>query len=394
REVALFQSAHWPQALDPSQYPPGTDLLDPQPESIPQTPKPGISGQERELRPLYEPQFYSTTNERRRYRLGTFRNEDVILVVGADLDQVTETLKQLRNAFLVALPAALAIIALGAWWQGRKALRPIRALGEDMASVSASDLDQRLETGQADIEFATIIETYNEMLERLERSFHQANRFSGDASHELKTPLAIMRATLEQGLQKCRDNPKAQEVFSALLEQTDRQGAILEGLLLLSRADSGSLKISTEKVDLSALLETWLEDASLLAEARDISIRSEIEPGVEIHGDPLLLQRAAHNLFSNAVRYNNDGGRIECGLRRDRSGVEWTVANTGEKIPDTERERIFERFERISSRTDSSEEGVGLGLSLTKEIIAAHGGTISVEENSKGLVQFRILFPG
>ncbi|MEM9284068.1 MAG: ATP-binding protein [Verrucomicrobiota bacterium] len=394
REDPLFQSSHWPQSLDPSRYPPGTTPLDPQPDAILQAPKPSESGEERGLRDLYKPRFYDTSSQGTRYRLGTFRNEDVILVVGADLDQVTQALSQLRNAFLVALPAALAVIALGAWWQGRKALRPIRVLGEDMANLSASDLDQRLEVGRADIEFATIIETYNEMLERLERSFYQANRFSGDASHELKTPLAIMRATLERGLQRCRDAPEAQEVFSDLLEQTDRQGAILESLLLLSRADAGSLKISTERIDLSALLETWMEDASLLAESRSISIRSDIEASVQINGDPVLLQRVVHNLFSNAVRYNRDGGRIECQLRRVGGGVEWTVANTGDQISERDRERIFGRFERIALKEGAAVEGVGLGLSLAEEIIVAHGGTITVGDGIEGMVEFRVILTG
>lgn len=394
RETPLFKSSHWPDDLNPKDFPPGETLLDPQPESILKPPKPGVLGEERELRPLYEPLFYNKTEKGRRYRIGAFRNDDVILVVGADFDQVNQTLAQLRNAFLIALPAALAMIAFGAWWQGRKALRPIRILGEDMEGLSARDLDQRLDAGQADIEFASIIETYNEMLERLERSFHQANRFSGDASHELKTPLAVMRATLEQGLQKCRNSPETQEVFSDLLEQTDRQGAILESLLLLSRADAGSLVISKETIDFSALLETWMEDASLLAETRDITIRSEIEPGVEITGDPVLLQRVAHNLFSNAVRYNEEGGRIECRLRGGDSGAEWTVANTGEKIPVTDRTRIFDRFERIALPESSTTDGVGLGLSLAREIVASHGGNIVVEDGPEGMVQFRVLFPG
>ncbi|MEM6917093.1 MAG: ATP-binding protein [Verrucomicrobiota bacterium] len=394
REKPLFRSSYWPESLNPSQYPAGADLLAPQPEELLQPPRPGESGEERELRSLYEPRYYSTSIEGRRYRLSSFRNEDVVLVVGADLDQVNQTLKQLRNAFLIALPFALAVIALGAWWQGRNALRPIRVLGEDMASISASDLDQRLETGKADIEFAKIIETYNEMLERLERSFHQANRFSGDASHELKTPLAIMRATLEQALQKGRGEADTQEVFSDLLEQTDRQGAILEGLLLLSRADAGNLKISAETIDFSALLETWMEDASLLAESRQISIRTEIEAGVKVNGDPVLLQRVAYNLFSNAVRYNREGGRIGCRLRSAGGEVEWTVANTGESIPEADRERIFERFERISSPEGFGPEGVGLGLSLTKEIIVAHGGTIRVEDGPDGMVEFKVVFPG
>jgi len=251
-------------------------------------------------------------------------------------------------------------------------------------------LDQRLEAGDADIEFARIIEVYNSMLERLERSFHQANRFSADASHELKTPLAIMRGTLERGLSSVKNEDEAQEVFSDLLEQTGRQGAILESLLLLARADAGRLEISAEPIDLSALLETWMEDASFLAEEKGLSIQSEIEPGIEMEGDAILLQRVAHNLLSNAVRYNHAGGEIASRLRRTDSGVEWTLANTGEPIAESDRERLFERFERMPSST----EGTGLGLSLVKEIVAAHGGQVSIRDRDDSMVEFRILFNG
>jgi len=388
----IFRSSQWPEVLDPQQFPAGSEPLDPQPDVTIPTPKPGAEKSERKLRPVYESRFYTGTADGRRYRIGVFRNADTILVNGADLDQFSQDVIQLRNAFVVALPAALAVIALGAWWLARRALRPVQVLEKDMGNLSASALDQRLETGASDVEFARIIETYNAMLERLERSFHQANRFSADASHELKTPLAIMQGTLERSLARCKNEADAQEIFSELLEQTGRQGAILESLLLLSRADAGKLEISSERLNLSDLLETWMEDASLLAESRDITIRSEIEPDITIDGDPVLLLRVAHYLFSNAVRYNHDGGIIESCLSKSESGVVWTIANTGDLIAEEDRERIFERFERGAGGRKI--DGIGLGLSLVREIVLAHGGKVTTGENSKGTVEFRVLFHG
>ncbi|MEM7602935.1 MAG: HAMP domain-containing sensor histidine kinase, partial [Verrucomicrobiota bacterium] len=233
----------------------------------------------------------------------------------------------------------------------------------------------------------------NAMLERLERSFHQANRFSADASHELKTPLAIMRGMLEQGLDRCEGDPDAQEVFSQLLVQTGRQGAILENLLLLSRADAGRLEISAVRFSLSDHVETWIEDAGFLAEPRGISIESHAEPGIEIAGDPVLLQQVAHNLFSNAVRYNVDGGRIISELTLSGSSAEWRIANTGELVPAHDRERVFERFERSQRQEDSPNDGVGLGLSLVKEIILAHGGRVAMDANAEGLVEIYLAIP-
>ena len=390
----LHETARWPEGLDPTLFPAGSDPMNPQPEVAPPPPlKSGDLRQEREPRTVLETTFYTVKHLGRRYRVGVFANPEVAMVYGGDLDQFSQDLDQLRHAFLFALPAALAMIALGAWWLARKALRPIEALGEDMAQVSARALDQRLDAGTADLEFARIIEIYNAMLERLERSFHQATRFSADASHELKTPLAIMRGTLEQGLAKCDDDARAQEVFSQLLEQTGRQGAILESLLLLSRADAGKLSISKERIDLSASVETWLEDAGLLAESRDIEIRSDIASDIEIEGDPVLLQRVAHNLFANAVRYNREGGEIECRLWRDGDRIRWTVANTGEPIAAADRERIFDRFEKGTSPADESREvGAGLGLSLVREIVTAHGGQVRVVDSGEGLNVVEVAF--
>ncbi|MDF1823380.1 MAG: ATP-binding protein [Verrucomicrobiales bacterium] len=381
-------SPGWPRGLDPTRFPPSHEVMDSQPEFVVMSPKPGEVQPKRRLRPVYEPRFYTVNHDGLRYRIGVFRNADVVLASGADLDQFSQDVIQLRKAFLIALPAALAVIAFGAWWLGRKALRPIRVLEEDMRSLSVRDLNQRLEAGNADVEFARIIEVYNSMLERLERSFHQANRFSADVSHELKTPLAIMRGTLERGLSSSGTEEEAQEVFSDLLEQTGRQGAILESLLLLARADAGRLELSMETVELSSLLETWMEDASFLAEEKDIAIQSEIEPGIEMEGDAIMLQRVAHNLLSNAVRYNHSGGRIESCLRRVDQGVEWVIANTGETIAEVDHERLFERFERMPS----SDSGAGLGLSLVKEIVVAHGGRVSIQNRDDEMTGFCVWF--
>lgn len=390
----VARSQRWPDLLDPTQYPSGETLLDPQPDVSPAFPRQADPRPGQKSRSIYRPEFYTVARAGQRYRLGSFRNDDVILVSGADLDQFSRETDQLRNAFLLAIPAALAMIAFGAWLLGCKALRPVRLLERDMETLSARDLGQRLEPGKADIEFARIIATYNTMLERLERNFHHAIRFSGDVSHELKTPMAVTRATLERALSQCRDVSEAREVFSQLLEQTGLQNAILESLLLLSRADAGKLEISSEAIDLSRSLETWLEDAELLAEGRGVTLHSDIEPGISFSGDPVLLQQVAHNLYSNAVRYNHDGGRIESRLCRTEEGIDWTIANTGEPISREDRTRIFERFERVSeSGGRYCMDGAGLGLSLVKEIVTAHGGTVTVDENAEGWTEFRVRLP-
>ena len=172
------------------------------------------------------------------------------------------------------------------------------------------------------------------------------------------------------------------------MEQIGRQRSILESVLLLSRADAGKLEISREQVNLSELLETWVEDASFLAEPREISVRSEIQPDLWIEGDAVMLQQVAHNLFSNAVRYNRDGGEIICRLTSNGQQVEWKVTNTGGQIQPEDRKQIFERF--YHGNGNGGEMGVGLGLSLVREIVQAHGGTVKLLESNDEATSFLV----
>jgi signal transduction histidine kinase len=383
----IFRSDETPAEFDPTEFPGGTELLNPQPVIV-RPPKPNSRDIPGKIRQVKEPRFYTIEAAGNRYRIGVFPNREVTLITGANLSELSGEVDALRRAFLLALPGALFLIALGAWFIAKRALRPVHALGRDMRHVSAQELSNRLEVHHADSEFEEIIDQYNQMLERLERSFHQATRFSADASHELKTPLAIMRGTLERALVDSND-PEHQAVFSGLLEQTDRQKAILDSLLLLSRADSGHLTLSQESLNLSALLPNWLEDASFLSEERHLTLTHDLCAEARISGDPHLLQQVAHNLFSNAVRHNVDGGAIHCLVAIDGAEVVWEVTNTGPAISAREAERIFERFQRGSA---TQGDGTGLGLSLIKEIITAHGGSIRVYHKDERNV-FRVTLP-
>ncbi len=303
----LVRSSGWPAGLDPSRFPTGHRA------SRSSAARRGEPEPRRSSRPtasrVLEPRFYETTSDGRALLVGAFANRETILLVAADLDQVAGDMSQLTSRLLVALPGALFIVALGAAFVAWRALRPVTALGEDMRKVSARALNQRLEVAGADPEFAAIIGKYNAMLERLERSFAQATRFSADASHELKTPLAVMQATHERALRDHPEDEATQSLISSSSSRRPTAGHPRKPPPALARG-CGQARDQSRTIDLSALLETWLEDASLLAEERGIYVKSEIEPGLSIEADPVLLQRVAHNLFSNAVRYNRDDGDV------------------------------------------------------------------------------------
>jgi two-component system, OmpR family, heavy metal sensor histidine kinase CusS len=388
-DEVLHLSPGWPALIDPLGFEPSPVLLDPQP-SLPEPPPREDRGEPgRRSRLVYTPLFFTVDHKGETFRIGVFANSEVRLLVGADLSEFSGEVDALRRAFLLALPGALLLVGSGAWWIARRALRSVEALGEDMQQVSARSLGTRLEPGRADQEFTVIVAQYNAMLERLERSFHQATRFSADASHELKTPIAVMQGTLERALLESGDDSGAQAIYSDLLELIDHQKAILEGLLLLSRADSGQLRLSTEAVDLSLKLNLWLEDAGYLAEDREITIRSEIAPDLWVRGDSCLLQQVAHNLFSNAARHNVDGGEIFCRLYLQGDSLILEISNTGPEISESEREKVFARFQRGSAAQGN---GSGLGLSLVREIVTAHGGTINLQSEEERTV-FRVSLP-
>ena len=220
-------------------------------------------------------------------------------------------------------------------------------------------------------EIARLTRVFNRMMTRLERSFQQTSRFSADASHELRTPLAVLQGNIEEALQKPDATEEQQELLASLLEQSQRLKSIIQGLLLLSRSDSGRLSIERDTINLGKLVAGIDEDISYLLEDSGITYSSDLPENIKIHGDAKLLRLAIFNLMQNAVRYNTGkGGRIRTSLALNEGHATISVGNTGEQIPEEEREHIFERFYRGAQ--NRSVRGQGLGLSLARVITEAH----------------------
>lgn len=327
------------------------------------------------------------------WRLGMMGNADTTLVIGLNTRHAAAELDQLRNRFLLALPAALGLVALGGWFVAGRALRPLRAIADTAECVTASGLDQRIPASDEDPEISRMIVTLNRMMDRLERSFQQAIRFSADASHELKTPLAIMQGELENALQESAPGSREQQVFGNLLEETQRLKTITSGLLLLARADSGQLKLSLETVDLSKMLADIIEDARVLGEESRISLVGKMDGGIIVRADPSLLWNAIMNLFVNAVKYNEADGRIESTLSAENGKTILTICNTGPGIPEEDQTRIFTRFHRADTSRNRRVDGVGLGLNLSREIVRAHGGDLVLQECRPGWTCFEVTMP-
>ncbi len=337
-----------------------------------------------------KPRFLTAKTAEGMWRLGIMGNEELRLVIGLNFETVAAELNRMRSIFLVTLPLALVLVGVGGWLVAGRALRPLGRITQMAEQVTARGLDQRIPAAAEDREIARLVQVLNGMMDRLEASFRQATRFSADASHELKTPLAIMQGELENALQTAEPGSPEQQVFSNLLEETQRIKTITRGLLLLAQADAGRLKVVLEEVDLSAAVEGMVDDARILAGDADLRFDLKIQPGLWVQADRALLQMAIRNLLGNAVKYNEPGGSVGVTLA-GADGQAWlTLCNTGAGIPPEDQPKIFERFYRVRRSDSGAAEGLGLGLSLAREIVHAHQGQLALKESRPGYTCFTL----
>ena len=337
------------------------------------------------------PVFSTASVDHKRWRIVGIGNEAVNIFIVMNLAVFSSEVHRFINFFLIAMPVALLLLACGGWLIAQRALRPISIITDIADRITTRALDQRIPKTEADKEFARLIDVINGMLGRLEKSFHQAVRFSGDAAHELKTPLTILQGELEQALQEEPAGSESQQRYGTLLEEVQRLVAITRKLLLLSQADSGRMRLGLETFNISSALEVMCEDIAILAP--NLSVQKEIEPDVHVMADSDFMNQALHNLVTNALKYNRKDGWIKLELRADGETVKFVISNTGDEIPSVDHERIFERFYRVDQSRGRRVDGVGLGLSLAREIVLAHKGELVLESSQKGVTVFVLRLP-
>lgn len=326
-------------------------------------------------------------------RVGRFEHKGIVLKIGMSLHTLREARADLWRGYLTVGPLVLVIVAAGGWWIARRALQPVEDIVASAERITARRLDQRLPVPAANDELKRLTNVLNHMIDRLEGSFRQATRFTADASHELKTPLTIIRGELESALRERGLTPSQEKLLINLLEETERLTHITHGLLLLSQADAGRLRITPVPVDLSTLLQDLLEDAEILAAPAEILVQADVPPHAELKGDPNFLRQLLLNLLDNAIKYNEHGGSVRIVL--ERAGAQWQVrvGNTGAGVAQTSEEHVFDRFFRGDPSRNRGRPGHGLGLSICREIARAHGGEIRLERSHPGWTEFLITLP-
>jgi heavy metal sensor kinase len=325
------------------------------------------------------------------WRVGVLGNDAVTTVIGVNLAEYHREAARVRSAFLIAMPLGLLALAAGGWLLATRALKPITLITRTAAGITARGLDKRIPATSADPDLSQLVEVINGMLDRLEKSFHQAVRFSADAAHELQTPLTVLQGELEQAIQRAPMGSDDQQCFGDLLEEAQRLKTIVQKLLLLARADAGQLALSLEAVDLSALVEAAIEDVKAIAP--HLRVDQRIAPNVCVTADRDLLAQVIRNMTSNAVKYNFKNGWVCFDVRVTGDVALFTLSNTGVPIHQEDRERVFDRFYRVDKSRSRREGGAGLGLSLAREIARAHHGDLVLDLSCSELISFTLTMP-
>lgn len=310
----------------------------------------------------------------------------------ARITEAREDVTELLATYLGVLPFVAILTAAGAWWLAGRLARPLAALARAAERIDARSLGERLPEPKGDDEIAVLSRTLNSLLTRLEKSFAQSGRFTADASHEFRTPLAIMRGTLEEAIQADPTGPQA-DLLVSLLEENQRLASVAEKLLMLARADAGELMASSERVNLTELTGAIADDFLLLAESQGLTLERTLESGVIVPGDPHLLRHLLLNLFDNALRHNREKGWVAIRLKTNDGQVILSLSNSGTLIDPSAQPRLFERFFRAESSRERGTGGAGLGLSLCAEIASAHAGALKLISSDAQGTTFELTLP-
>ena len=315
-----------------------------------------------------------------------------VIVVATSLDEVDASVHRLLVLLLIAGPAALAAAGAGGWFLARTALAPVASMTREASEIGMARLDERIEVPRTTDELSRLATTLNAMLDRLQRGVDEKRRFVADASHDLRTPLAVMRSELDVSLRSPDLTPGAQEALSSAREEVERMTRIVDNLLILARIDEGGLELLREPVDLRALVDGVADSMSSLAAERGLDVEVEGEAG-EVSVDGMRVEQVVTNLLSNAVRYADAGSGVGVSVWRTPTEAGVTVRDHGPGVPKELLPKIFERFVKADAPRSDSGGGSGLGLAICREIVEAHGGRVWVDSTLGNGSEFSFAIP-
>ena len=311
--------------------------------------------------------------------------------VFSPLNSIERTLNRIRIIILISIPTYFIITILGGLFIAKKALQPIYNITQTAKIIGRGDLTKRITEVESHDEVGELSETFNEMLEKLENSFNKEKRFVSDASHELRTPVAIIMSYAEDLLSESESFHNRDEMMKSLntiYNESKRMNTIISQLLALTRGDEGRYQINKEEFDILEVLNNVIEQLQEMADCSNIKLSVTTVEHIIVKADQSLITQMMLNLVENAIKYGKKSGNVWVGAEISDNELLITVKDDGIGIADEHLKHIFERFYRADQSRDRS--GTGLGLSIVQWIINEHGGKIEVESNENRGTTFRI----
>jgi heavy metal sensor kinase len=326
------------------------------------------------------------------HRLDTLGRDFLIFSI-APLDSIAADLGVVRRVIFLALPLLLGLAGIGGYLLATHSLAPLNWMAEQAREITGSNLSRRLEIGHAAEELAVLAASFNELLARLDQSFEAMRRFVADASHELRTPIAVIRGEADVALSHDRGAAEYRESLAIVLDESRRLSRLVDDLLNLARADAGRVKLDVHEFYFNELLAECCRSMQTLAAASDITLECRSAGDVQFRGDEALLRRLVINLLDNAIRYTPPGGKVSAKLEADPAAARVVISDTGAGIPPEAAPHVFERFYRADKARSRQDGGFGLGLSIVKWIAEAHNGTVELTANPAPGTTFTVTLP-
>jgi len=293
---------------------------------------------------------------------------------------------------LVCIPPMLLGLIIG-WWLTKRALRPLDQVVAAAEQLTERTLGERLPEEKRDAEIARLAEVFNAMLARLEASFKRVRDFTLHASHELKTPLAILRCSVEESARSWHNLDDQQRTqLVSMIDEIERLARIVDNLGTLTKADAGQLPLTLLPLSMDELVRETADDGEALGKPQGIEVEIESCESIQINGDRQRLRQLLLNLVDNAIKYNHAGGQVSIALQRVGHEACLTIANTGAGLDEQWQPRVFERFFRGPTHGGNT-EGTGLGLAIAQWIVSAHHGTIRFHSVPNDLTTLEVRLP-
>jgi len=317
-----------------------------------------------------------------------------VIQMGGPADDAVETLQLFRFYLLMFAPLLLLVAAGVGYWMSRRALAPVDTLVRMARQIGGANLNSRLEKLQTGDELQRLSDTLNEMLGRIETAFLRVTQFTADASHELRTPVSLIRTEAELALRRSRGEAEYKEALRHILGEAERTTLLIDQLLELARADSRHEALDLQTVDLGQVSHNVADSWRQVAAMRNLQFSENIcQENASVLGDKTLLRRLTDILLDNAFKYTSSPGSVRLTLEQLDESAVITVKDSGVGIAHEDQQRIFERFYRVDKSRSRAQGGTGLGLAIAQWIVSQHHGSITVQSNPGEGATFRVNLP-